>query len=121
ARIAGLLAPRNVHPEFVLDEGGALATGLIPGVAAPVALIGIAEKGYVTVELTAQAEGGHSSMTHRATAVGMLAGGLARLETRQMPRDIRGPTADMFDYIGLEMPFDHRMVLAYRWLLGWRL
>src|SRR5207302_9671118 len=48
ARIAELLAARNVHPEFVLDEGGALATGLITGVAAPVALIGIAEKGYVT-------------------------------------------------------------------------
>src|SRR5438477_947948 len=71
ARIAELLASRNVHPEFVLDEGGALATGLITGVAAPVALIGIAEKGYVTVELTAQAEGGHSSMPPRATAVGI--------------------------------------------------
>ena len=118
ARIAELLASRNVHPEFVLDEGGALATGLITGVAAPVALIGIAEKGYVTVELTAQAEGGHSSMPPRATAVGILAAGLARLETRQMPRAIRGPTADMFDYLGPEMPFAPRLVMANRWLLG---
>src|SRR5207237_966098 len=85
ARIAELLAARNVHPEFVLDEGGALATGLITGVAAPVALIGIAEKGYVTVELTAQAEGGHSSMPPPATAVGILAAGLTRLEAHQMP------------------------------------
>src|SRR5437773_596279 len=118
ARIADLLASRNVHPELVLDEGGALATGLITGVAAPVALIGIAEKGYVTVELTAQAEGGHSSMPPRATAVGILAAGLARLETRQMPRAIRGPTADMFDYLGPEMPFAPRLVMANRWLLG---
>jgi len=118
ARIAELLASRNVHPEFVLDEGGALATGLITGVAAPVALIGIAEKGYVTVELTAEAEGGHSSMPPRATAVGILAAGLARLETRQMPRAIRGPTADMFDYLGPEMPFAPRLVMANRWLLG---
>src|SRR5947209_16423204 len=118
ARIAELLASRNVHPEFVLDEGGALATGLIAGVEAPVALIGIAEKGYVTVELTAQAEGGHSSMPPRATAVGILAAGLARLETRQMPRAIRGPTADMFDYLGPEMPFAPRLVMANRWLLG---
>src|SRR5204862_545509 len=28
ARIAELLASRNVHPEFVLDEGGALTNGL---------------------------------------------------------------------------------------------
>src|SRR5690348_5180190 len=118
ARIAALLASRNVHPEFVLDEGGALATGLIPGVAAPVALIGIAEKGYVTVELTAQAEGGHSSMPPGATAVGILATGLTRLEARQMPRAIRGPTADMFDYLGPEMPFAPRLVMANRWLLG---
>jgi carboxypeptidase PM20D1 len=118
ARIAELLASRNLHPEFVLDEGGALATGLIAGVAAPVALIGIAEKGYVTVELTAQGEGGHSSMPPGATAVGILATGLTRLEARQMPRAIRGPTADMFDYLGPEMPFAPRLVMANRWLLG---
>src|SRR5437899_5136911 len=118
ARIAALLATRNVRPEFVLDEGGALATGLIAGVEAPVALIGIAEKGYVTVELTAQAEGGHSSMPPRATAVGIVAAGLTRLEARQMPRAIRGPTADMFDYLGPEMPFAPRLVMANRWLLG---
>src|SRR5438309_1757037 len=57
ARIAELLASRNVQPEFVLDEGGALTNGLIAGVSAPVAVVGIAEKGYVTVGLTAQAEG----------------------------------------------------------------
>ena len=118
AHIADLLAARNVHPEFVLDEGGALATGLIAGVAAPVALIGIAEKGYVTVELTAQAEGGHSSMPPPATAVGILATGLTRLEAQQMPRAIRGPTADMFDYLGPEMAFAPRLVMANRWLLG---
>src|SRR5213079_2886828 len=32
ARIAELLASRNVQPEFVLDEGGALTNGLIAGV-----------------------------------------------------------------------------------------
>jgi carboxypeptidase PM20D1 len=118
AHIADLLASRNVRPEFVLDEGGALATGLVPGVAAPVALIGIAEKGYVTVELTAQAEGGHSSMPPKETAVGILAAGLTRLEHHQMPRAIRGPTADLFDFLGPEMPFGPRLVMANRWLLG---
>jgi len=117
-RIAELLATRNVHPEFVLDEGGGLATGFIAGIAVPVALVGIAEKGYVTVELTAQAEGGHSSMPPTETAVGMLAAALTRLEHQQMPRAIRGPTAAMFDYIGPEMPFGPRLVMANRWLLG---
>jgi len=118
ARIADLLASRNVHPELVLDEGGALATGLVAGIAAPVALVGVAEKGYVTVGLTAQAEGGHSSMPPDETAVGMLAAAITRLEHQQMPRAIRGPTAAMFDYLGPEVSFGPRLVMANRWLLG---
>src|SRR5213594_2227598 len=118
ARIAALLASRNVHPAFVLDEGGALTTGLVSGISAPVAVVGIAEKGYVTVSLTAQAEGGHSSMPPPQTAVGILATGLTRLEGQQMPRAIRGPTADMFDYLGPEMSFGARLVMANRWLFG---
>src|SRR3989475_9559180 len=116
AHIADLLASRNVHPELVLDEGGALATGLVGGISAPVALVGIAEKGYVTVALTAQAEGGHSSMPPDETAVGMLAAAITRLEHHQMPRAIRGPTAAMFDYLGPEMSFAPRLVMANRWL-----
>jgi len=100
----------------VLDEGGALATGLVTGISAPVALVGIAEKGYVTVALTAQAEGGHSSMPPDETAVGILAAGITRLEHHQMPRAVRGPTAAMFDYLGPEMPFGPRLVMANRWL-----
>ena len=118
ARMADLLASRNVHPELVLDEGGAIATGLVAGISAPVALVGIAEKGYVTVGLTAQAEGGHSSMPPDETAVGILAAAITRLEQQQMPRAIRGPTGDMFDYLGPEMSFGPRLVMVNRWLLG---
>src|SRR2546426_5755169 len=50
-----------------------------------------------TVELTAQAEGGHSSMPPPQTAIGLLAAALTRLESQQMPMAIRGPTAAMFD------------------------
>ena len=52
------------------------------------------------------------------TAVGILATGLTRLEGQQMPRAIRGPTADMFDYLGPEMSFGARLVMANRWLFG---
>jgi carboxypeptidase PM20D1 len=118
ARIAALLASRHVHPEFVLDEGGMLATGMIPGMSGRVALVGVAEKGYLTVQLTVRAPGGHSSMPPGETSVGILAAGLARLEARQMPRAIRGSTAAMFDYLGPELPFGQRLVIANRWLFG---
>src|SRR3989454_12781956 len=52
------------------------------------------------------------------TAVGTLAAAILRLEHDQMPRAIRGPTAAMFDYLGPEMSFGPRLVIANRRLLG---
>ncbi|MGH7568958.1 MAG: M20 family peptidase [Gemmatimonadales bacterium] len=117
-RIAELLAARRVEPELVLDEGGALVDSLIPGVSGPVAIIGVAEKGYVTLELIARGAGGHSSMPPPHTAVGTLSAAILRLERSPMPRAIRGPTAALFDYLGPEMPVLPRMVFANRWLFG---
>lgn len=118
AAIAKLLAQRGIHPELVVDEGGAVATGMVPGVAAPVALVGIAEKGYLTLELRVAAPGGHSSMPPRQTAVGILAAAIDELEEHPLPGGIRGPTAAMFDYLTPELPFGARLVLANRWLFG---
>jgi carboxypeptidase PM20D1 len=118
ARTAALLASRGVRLEYVLDEGGAITTGLVPGVSGSVALVGIAEKGYLSLELTVQAEGGHSSMPPPQTATGILSAAVARLEAHQMPRHIRGATAAMLDYIGPEMAFSRRLALSNRWLFG---
>jgi len=118
ARTAALLASRGVHLQYVLDEGGAITTGLVPGIAGPVALVGIAEKGYVSLELTAHAQGGHSSMPPPATAIGILGEALTELEEDQMPRRISGATAAMLDYIGPEMAFSRRVALGNRWLLS---
>ena len=118
AAIATLLGSRGVRPAFVLDEGGAIATGLVPGVAGPVALVGIAEKGYLTLNLTVRVDGGHSSMPPRQTAVGILSAAIEELEERPVPGGIRGPTAQMFDYLGPELPFGMRLFFANRWLFG---
>ena len=118
AAIAALLQSRGVRAAFVLDEGGAIATGLVPGVAGPVALVGIAEKGYLTLELTVRVEGGHSSMPPRQTAVGILSAAIDELQQHPVPGGIRGPTAQMFDYLGPELPFGTRLFFANRWLFG---
>ncbi len=60
AKIAELLKLRNVELEFVLDEGGVISDGLISGVEPAVALVGVAEKGYVSLELSIKQEGGTS-------------------------------------------------------------
>ena len=42
---------RGVRPWFVLDEGGAIAHEAFPGVAAPIGVIGVTEKGTTSLEL----------------------------------------------------------------------
>lgn len=115
--IAELLRERGVAAAFTLDEGpGIVARGLVPAVLTDVALIGLAEKGYLSLELVATASGGHSSTPPRETAVGRLARALARLESRPLPQSIRGPVADMFDRLAGEMALPMRLVLRNRWL-----
>ncbi|GBD32432.1 Acetylornithine deacetylase [bacterium HR33] len=116
ARIVELLEQRGLRPAFVVDEGGAVAEGIIPGLGFPVAAVGVAEKGYLSLELSVRVEGGHSSMPPPQTAIGILARALERLERKQMPRGLRPATEAMFDYLGPELPFFARLVMANRWL-----
>src|ERR1700712_5152884 len=114
--IAGLLASRGVRLEFVLDEGLLITDGLIKGLDKPAALIGVAEKGYATLVLTAQATPGHSSMPPRETAIGMMAAALARLEDHRLPTQIRGTVSQMFDTLAPEMSGFNRVALSNLWL-----
>ncbi|MCE2510448.1 MAG: M20 family peptidase [Alphaproteobacteria bacterium] len=116
AAIAELLKSRGIVFEFTLDEGLVIAIDQMPGVKAPVALIGVAEKGYVSLELLARAEGGHSSMPPPETAIGRLARAIRRLERHPMPAALRGPAAEMFAAVAPEMDFSLRLQFANRWL-----
>ncbi len=119
ARIAALLAERDVKPLFLLDEGGAITEGIVPGMdGQAVGLIGIAEKGYASVVLMARSTGGHSSMPPKHTAIGKVAAAVRALEEHPMPPRLNGAAGLMFDYIGPEMPFYPRIVFANRWLFG---
>jgi carboxypeptidase PM20D1 len=114
--IAALLASRGVRLDFVIDEGLLITEGMIKGLDKPAALIGVAEKGYVTLVLNAQATPGHSSMPPRDTAIGMMSTALARLEDHRLPMHIRGTVAEMFDTLAPEMNGFNRVVLSNLWL-----
>jgi carboxypeptidase PM20D1 len=118
AAIAKLLAERGVHCEFALDEGLLIAEGIMPGVAAPVAVVGVAEKGSMTLRLRATGTAGHSSMPTGSSAIGSLARALVRVEASPMPAAIGGVAADMFDAVVPEMHGINRVVLSNRWLFG---
>jgi carboxypeptidase PM20D1 len=117
-QIAALLAARGVKAEYVLDEGGAVTVGTISIVPDPVAVVGIAEKGYVSIELSIETMGGHSSMPPRQTGIGILAAAIVRLEQNPVPGGIGGAVDIMFDHLGPELDFPIKLVMANRWLFN---
>jgi len=114
--IAATLAARGVRLDFVIDEGLLIADGLVKGLDKPAALIGVAEKGYATLVLTAHATPGHSSMPPRDTAIGMMSAALTRLEEHRLPMQMSGAAAEMFDTLAPEMRGFNRVVLSNLWL-----
>ncbi|MBP7603645.1 MAG: M20 family peptidase [Spirochaetes bacterium] len=117
-KMAALLKARGVSLDYVLDEGGCVIEGAVAGLSAPAALIGIAEKGYLSLEFSVESEGGHSSMPPKQTAAGILCAAIAKLEKNQFPTRLEGAALEMFKYLGPEMSFTNRLVLGNMWLLG---
>ncbi len=113
---AALLKSRGIELESVLDEGSFILESEFAGVKKPKALIGISEKGYMTVEISASTEGGHSSMPPANTAVGILSSAILKLEKNQMPARIEGPALQTFQALTPEMPFGYRLLFSNLWL-----
>jgi carboxypeptidase PM20D1 len=116
--IAALFKQRGIKPALVLDEGGIITHYKVPGLSKPAAVVGIAEKGYVSVDLKASIAGGHSSMPEQQTAIDELAKAIVKLKENQFPLEL-GPVTHLFmDYVGPEMPFVNKMAMANRWLFS---
>jgi carboxypeptidase PM20D1 len=118
-QMAKLLKSRGVQLQFVIDEGLLITEGLLPGLSRPAALIGVAEKGYMSLQLTASATPGHSSMPPpqpEQSAIGMLSAALARLEDKPVPGGVRGVAREMFETLAPEMSGLNRVFLSNLWL-----
>jgi carboxypeptidase PM20D1 len=116
AGIVRLLQSRGIHAHFVVDEGGAVASGFVPGLNSPIAVIGVGEKGYLSLKLSTMAAGGHSSEPPPHTAIGELAAGLTRLEADPFPGSLPDPTRAQLLSIAPYLPFVQRLALANLWL-----
>lgn len=117
AKIAAYFEEADIQFEFVLDEGGAVTKGIMPGIESPVAIIGIAEKGYVNLHLTVKADGGHSSQPPENTGAGILAAALVKVEENKFSADLSAMDAN-FAYLAHYFPLSTRIALANTWLLG---
>ncbi len=114
-KIVEHLKNRGVQLAALLDEGGLISAGSIPGVNDPFALIGVSEKGYLTLKLTASGKPGHSSQPPRQTAVGILARAIALLDDQPLPPRLEFflPTLKKIGYL---LPFGLQFVIANSWL-----
>ena len=110
-----LLESRGVEAEFLIDEGGLVTSGVVPGVDVPLAIIAPAEKGIVTLELKARGAGGHSSVPPKQSSIGILAAAIANLEANQFPRDF-SHTQQFLESVADEMGLVNRMVMKNLWL-----
>ncbi|MFZ3070506.1 MAG: M20/M25/M40 family metallo-hydrolase [Anaerolineaceae bacterium] len=115
--IVETLQSRGVKLSFLLDEGGSVMKGSVPGVDKPIGLIGISEKGYLTLRLKSKVNSGHSSTPPEHTAIGALGLAIATLESNPFPQRLE-VAQFMMSYLGKDLPFGQRMQYANSWLFG---
>ena len=107
-----VLRSRGVRPWLVLDEGGAVAHDAFPGVAAPVAVIGVAEKGISSYELRAEGRGGHASMPAKNGPTARIARAITRLDRSPFPPRMAAPTVELFRRMAPHAPAPLRPLMA---------
>lgn len=106
------LRAAGVEPWFVLDEGGAVAHDAFPGVAAPVAVIGVAEKGACSLVLSVDGRGGHASTPARKGPTWRIARAIMRLERAPFPASLPAPTVALLQRMAPHAPAGVRPLLA---------
>ncbi|MFC6508476.1 M20/M25/M40 family metallo-hydrolase [Promicromonospora citrea] len=89
----------GVRPWLVLDQGAGVVTDAVPGVEKQVALVGVAEKGRIGVDLYTTDAGGHAATPGRRTATGRLGRAVARVSGHAFPARVSPPTAALLERV----------------------
>ena len=116
--IVQLFKERGITPGLVLDEGGAVCTGVFPGVKKPIALIGTGEKGQLNIQYTVKGGGGHSSSPKANSPIIRLSRACLNVEKSSFKYTLSSPTAQLFDTAGRHSNFLYRMIFANQWIFG---
>ncbi len=114
--VAEKFKKEGINLEMVWDEGTIIGKDLVPGIKNEVALIGIAEKGYVSFDLTCEIAGGHSSMPNTNSSIGNLARAISHIQDHPFPYELSAPVKGFIEYIGPVSPFVNKMAFANAWL-----
>ncbi|MDR3248178.1 MAG: M20/M25/M40 family metallo-hydrolase [Treponema sp.] len=90
------LGRRGLGFSWILDEGSPVAINQIPGVDMPLALFGVEEKGFLSLELTVDQKSGHASQPPRVQAAATLSRALLRISRHPFPVRLNPTVAAFF-------------------------
>lgn len=103
--------------EYVIDEGLIISKTHFPGVPHDIGLIGVSEKGYLSLRVSTVGEVGHGSMPPTRTAISKLANVLARFHSNTMPSFIgQGVEREMFEIFAAHSEWPMKLVYSNFWL-----
>ena len=116
--IAQRLRELDMHFEWMVDEGGMIISDFPLVKDKPVAVVNVAEKGYLTLTLVASGEGGHSSTPPKVSTIGRLSGALSRIEQNPFPSRLVGPVKAMLETVGPHSGQPTDFVFSHLWFTG---
>ena len=116
--IVNYFIENKITPSLVVDEGGAVVENVFPGVKAPCAMVGIAEKGMLNLTFSVKSNGGHASSPAPHTPIGILSRACYKVEKNPFKMHITKPAGEMFDTLGRYSSFVFRMIFANMWLFS---
>ncbi len=111
------LKEQGIELAIVIDEGGAVVDRPIGGMDRQYAVIGVTEKGYMDVKITAHGKGGHSSTPPRNTPAARLFAFANEIERKRPFKKYLIPEVyEMFNSMAPSFNFGMRMLLGNIWL-----
>ncbi|MCK5129764.1 MAG: M20 family peptidase [Clostridiales bacterium] len=114
--IAQTLLNRGVRLGCVIDEGGAVVDGKTFGIDGDIAMVGVCEKGYADIKITAHHDGGHASQPPKNNGLVQVCDAIVKLEKNQFKKRLIKPVEETFLELGKHMGFGMQFVLANLWL-----
>ncbi len=116
AQLAARMRQLGLHFDWMVDEGGMVIADhpLLPE--RPLALVNVAEKGYLTLTLSTTGPGGHSSQPPEDNSILRLARALDRLDRQPFGPELPDPVRAMFEAIAPYTSLGTNMAFSNLWL-----
>lgn len=116
-KIVNYLKEKGIRLACAMDEGGGIVDGILPGMDALCAAVGIVEKGTAHLKFTAEGKGGHSSTPPKDTPIARLSAFVCDVEKHDPFTAKFTPALEaMFTHLAPYQSFPFRLLLGNLWL-----